>query len=128
MGDLELEKKLNALLDSNLVKWKSVPKRMDELNLIRETVTSSKKKEKFKDGMRLIKALNHSTRLDILISLDKGASCPCELEYITGLSQATVSHHLTILEDAGLIFRSRKGKWIILISEKQAIIETFFAL
>ncbi len=126
MGDLELEKKLTALFDSNLVKWKSVSTRMGELNLIRETVASSKKNKKFKDGMRLVKALNHSTRFDILISLDKGASCPCELEYITGLSQATVSHHLTILEEAGLISRDRRGKRTILKSEKPEILEAFF--
>lgn len=69
-----------------------------------------------------------STYSSELISVNKGESCPCELEFITGLAQATVSHHLTILEDAGLIFRSRKGKWTILKSEKQAIVETFFAL
>lgn len=127
MGDSELEKKLTALFDSNLVEWKSIPTRMGELKLIRETIASSKKKGKFKDGMRLVKALNHSTRLDILISLDKGASCPCELEYITGLSQATISHHLTILEEAGLISRDRRGKRTILKSEKPTILEAFFS-
>ncbi|MHA2244256.1 MAG: ArsR/SmtB family transcription factor [Candidatus Hodarchaeales archaeon] len=126
MGDLELERKLSELLDLNLVKWKSVPTRVDELNKIKEIISSLKKNEKFKEGKKLVKALNNPTRLDILISVNNGASCPCELEFITGLAQATVSHHLTILEEAGLISRSRKGKWTILKSEKHTIVKTIF--
>lgn len=125
MGDSELERKLTELLDLKLVKWKSVPTRIQELNQIKEKISSSKEKEEFKDFKRLVKALDHPNRLDILISINNGASCPCELEFITELAQATVSHHLTILEDAGLISRDRKGKWTILKSVKPDILNTF---
>lgn len=126
MGDSELKRKLTELLDLQLVKWKSVPTRIIELKQIKDTIASSKKKNKFKEGRKLVKALNHPTRLDILISIDEGASCSCELEFIMGLAQATVSHHLTILEDAGLISRDRRGKWTLLKSEKHTILETLF--
>lgn len=128
MGNSELQRKLAELRDMKLVKWESVPSRIDELKQIKEIVASSKKENKFKNGRKLVKALNHPTRLDILISIDKGASCPCELEFITGLAQATVSHHLTILEDAGLISRDRYKKWTILKSERHTILETLFGL
>ncbi|MFX0123681.1 MAG: ArsR/SmtB family transcription factor [Candidatus Hodarchaeota archaeon] len=128
MGNSELKRKLNELLDLQLVKWESVPARINELKQIKDTIASSKQKNEFKEGRKLIKALNHPTRLDILISVDKGALCSCELEFITGLAQATVSYHLTILEDAGLISRDKKGKWTLLKSKKHNFLKTFFDL
>ena len=125
MGDSELERKLTELLELKLVKWKSVPTRIKELERIKKNLSFSKEKEEFKDFKRLAKALDNPTRLDILISINNGASCPCELEFITELAQATVSHHLTILEDAKLISRDRKGKWTLLKSEKPNILNTF---
>ncbi len=125
MGDSELERKLSELLDLKLVKWKSVPTRIQQLKKIKEDISFLKEQEEFKDFKRLVKALDHPTRLDILISINNGASCPCELEFITELAQATVSHHLTILEDAELISRDRKGKWTLLKSEKPNILNTF---
>ena len=126
MRDSELERKLTELLDMQLVKWESVPTRIMELKQIKEIITSTRKQNKIKEGRKLVKALNHPTRLEILISINNGASCPCELEFITGLAQATVSHHLTILEDAGLISRDRKGKWTLLKSEKHSILKNLF--
>ncbi|MFX1506795.1 MAG: ArsR/SmtB family transcription factor [Promethearchaeota archaeon] len=128
MGDSELERKLTELLDLQLVKWESVPTRIIELKQIKDAIASTRKKAEFKEGKKLVKALNHPTRLEILISIDKGATCSCELEFITGLAQATVSHHLTILEDAGLISRDRKGKWTLLKSEKHSILQNLFNL
>ena len=111
-----------------LVKWESVPTRILELKQIKEIIASTREQNKFKEGRKLVKALNHPTRLEILVSINKGASCPCELEFITGLAQATVSHHLTILEEAALISKDRKGKWTLLKSEKHNILKTIFDL
>ncbi|MFX1284612.1 MAG: ArsR/SmtB family transcription factor [Promethearchaeota archaeon] len=128
MGDSELKRKLTELRELKLVEWESVSDRIDRLKQIKEIVASLKKEEEFKIGRKLVKALSHPTRLEILVAIDRGASCPCELEFITGLAQATVSHHLTILEDVGLISRNREKKWTILRSEKPTILETFFGL
>jgi ArsR family transcriptional regulator len=40
-----------------------------------------------------------------------GASCVCDLIEPVGLSQPTVSHHLKVLTDAGLLTREQRGKW-----------------
>lgn len=125
MRDTELERKLSELLDLKLVSWNSVSTRIGELNQIKAEIISLRKTQALKDFKKLVKALNHPTRLEILISINNGASCPCELEYISGLAQATVSHHIAILEEAGLISRDRKGKWTLLKSENPEIIETF---
>lgn len=40
-----------------------------------------------------------------------GATCVCDLIEPLGLSQPTVSHHLKVLTDAGLLTREQRGKW-----------------
>lgn len=60
----------------------------------------------------VIKALADRQRLRIvnmLLRADGEAVCVCEFEPFLGLSQATVSHHLKVLVEAGLIGREGRG-------------------
>lgn len=120
--------RLEELLKLNLVTWSSVADRKIELKSIKEKVENLRKNDDFVNFKKLIKALDHPIRLEILIAVINGITCPCELEYITGLAQATVSHHISILDDAGLISRDKEGKWIILKSEKQNLLNDFITL
>ncbi|MEM1570312.1 MAG: metalloregulator ArsR/SmtB family transcription factor [Candidatus Bathyarchaeia archaeon] len=62
---------------------------------------------------RLFKALANETRLKILMLLDvRGEMCVCELMSALGLTQPTISHHLGILKNAGLIRERKSGKWV----------------
>lgn len=62
----------------------------------------------------VLKALAEPTRLR-LVSLiaghDGAEACVCELTEPVRLTQPTVSHHLKILVDAGLLERLQRGKW-----------------
>lgn len=62
----------------------------------------------------VLKALAEPTRLR-LVSLiaghEGGEACVCDLTDPVGLSQPTVSHHLKILVEAGLLERAQRGKW-----------------
>lgn len=62
----------------------------------------------------VLKALAEPTRLR-LVSLiaghEGGEACVCDLTAPVGLRQPTVSHHLKILADAGLLERTQRGKW-----------------
>ncbi len=63
----------------------------------------------------LLAALGDPVRLRIvsmLAAAPGGAACGCDLETPLGLSQPTVSHHLKILREAGLIEGRRDGRWI----------------
>jgi ArsR family transcriptional regulator len=63
---------------------------------------------------QLLKAVADPTRLQLL-SLVAAApgreACVCDLTAPLGLSQPTVSHHLKVLTDAGLLSRQRRGPW-----------------
>ncbi len=63
---------------------------------------------------RMFKALGDPTRVRLLslIAAAEGAeACICDLTAPVGLSQPTVSHHMKILVDAGLVTRDQRGKW-----------------
>ena len=52
-------------------------------------------------------------RLLSLIASSPGAeACGCDLTQPVGLSQPTVSHHLKVLHEAGLLDRERRGRWV----------------
>ena len=63
---------------------------------------------------RTLKALADSTRLRLLSMVaahESGEACVCELIDPLGLSQGTVSHHMKVLVEAGLLTREQRGKW-----------------
>lgn len=63
---------------------------------------------------RLLKAVADPTRLRILAFLrsqPECSACVCDLTAAVGLSQPTVSHHLRILTDAGLLDHVKRGYW-----------------
>jgi ArsR family transcriptional regulator len=64
---------------------------------------------------RRFKALGDPVRLRLLsliASHDGGEACVCELTPGMGVSGPTISHHLRVLREAGLIEGDRRGTWI----------------
>jgi DNA-binding transcriptional ArsR family regulator len=60
---------------------------------------------------KLLGAAGDSTRIKILLLLSEREMCVCELEAALGLTQPNASHHLSILEQADLVERSKKERW-----------------
>ncbi|HZR81887.1 MAG TPA: metalloregulator ArsR/SmtB family transcription factor [Candidatus Binatia bacterium] len=63
----------------------------------------------------LFKALADPARLRLLgfiASQPDGEACVCHLTDPVGLSQPTVSHHLKLLHDEGLLERDKRGAWV----------------
>ena len=50
--------------------------------------------------------------ISILAAAEGGEVCVCELVEPLGKAQPTVSHHLKVLSDAGLVVGDRRGKWV----------------
>lgn len=64
-----------------------------------------------REAERLFKAVGDRTRLRILKMLEPGPLCVCQIVAALGLSQSTVSKHLSTLSGPGLIEDERRGKW-----------------
>ena len=63
----------------------------------------------------LIKALADPVRLRLLslvASHEGGEACVCDLNDAFALSQPTISHHLKVLHEVGLLERSKRGVWV----------------
>ena len=67
----------------------------------------------FTEELRRTKALADEHRLLAVSLLRKEKElCACEIQAATGLTHATVSHHMSVLSDAGLVTSRREGKWL----------------
>ena len=62
----------------------------------------------------LFKVLGDETRLEIvgLLAAAGGELCVCEIEPRFDLSQPTISHHLRLLREAGVVTAERRGTWV----------------
>jgi len=49
--------------------------------------------------------------LSMIATAEAGEACACDLVAPLGRSQPTVSHHLSLLVDAGLLTREKRGRW-----------------
>src|ERR1700759_3679737 len=62
----------------------------------------------------LLQAVADPTRLQLLSlvgAAGDGEACVCDLTEPLGLTQPTISHHLKVLVDAGLLTREQRGSW-----------------
>jgi ArsR family transcriptional regulator len=63
----------------------------------------------------LLKAIADPTRIQLISYINasnNSESCVCNLTEPLGLSQPTISHHLKVLTEAGLIEREKRGTWV----------------
>jgi ArsR family transcriptional regulator len=65
-----------------------------------------------KSFVRVMKALSDPSRVKIMKLLQRRQLCVCELTAGLGLAQPTVSKHLKILEEAGLVTSTKEGLWV----------------
>lgn len=61
---------------------------------------------------QVIKALAHPARLRMIDELRSGERCVCELTGIVGSDMSTVSRHLALLKNAGLILSEKRGNQV----------------
>ena len=63
----------------------------------------------------MLRVLADPTRLrlvSVIAAQPEGEACVCNLTGPVGLSQPTVSHHLKVLNEAGLLDRQQRGRWV----------------
>src|ERR1700712_3306310 len=74
----------------------------------------------------LLKALADPVRLRLLslvASHADGEACVCDLNDAFDLSQPTISHHLKVLHESGLLDRSKRGVWVYYRVQPAALVD-----
>jgi ArsR family transcriptional regulator len=61
--------------------------------------------------LSITKALSDETRVRALLSIRDGELCLCQIIEVLGLAPSTVSKHMNVLQQAGLVQRRKRGKW-----------------
>lgn len=116
-------KRLERLVCSGLRPEKDLEKYASELKTLADETADEKTID---TKTRLLKALANGTRLRILRLLRKREMCVCELTVALDLTQPTASHHLSILENMGLIKDRKEGKWVFYSVVKPEVIQHLF--
>ncbi len=104
----ELDGRLTRFICSRTRPIENVSKYIAEL---RRIAKEPQKDEKMRMQSKIFKALANNTRLKIINLLMFHEMCVCEVMYALDLTQPTASHHLGILESAGLVRHRKEGKW-----------------
>lgn len=67
---------------------------------------------KYERNAKVFKALCDANRLRILEMLQSAERCACEILEDLNIGQSTLSHHMKILCESGLVVSRREGKWM----------------
>src|SRR5262245_9305623 len=72
---------------------------------------------------RVFRALGDETRLEILglLAASGTPTCVCEIEENFRLTQPTISHHLRVLREAGLVTAEKRGLWVYYAVDRGAL-------
>ena len=64
------------------------------------------------DLLAISRALSDEHRVRALLALERGELCVCQLIELLGLAPSSVSRHLRMLHDAGLLVARKQGRWL----------------
>jgi len=104
-----VDQRLKRLTETDYCQADVVDKYRSELIQLADDVAdieTAKKQRKF------FKALSDEKRLRIVKLLRVKEMCICELMICLDMTQPNLSHHIQILENAGIVNRTKKGKWV----------------
>ena len=68
--------------------------------------------ERMRDFMAITKALADETRVRVLLALQRGELCVCQIVELTSLATSTISKHMSILKQARLVESRKEGRWM----------------
>jgi ArsR family transcriptional regulator len=105
----KLDKALETLVCSRRCEPDDVPRYKDRLIQLVKDVTDTAPIESLK---KIYRALGDETRLKVVYLLQVQEMCVCEIMAALGLTQPTASHHLMILENAGVVKHRKEGRWV----------------
>jgi len=125
MSKPRVSKRLHRLVESGICPAEDASKYAEELEQLADEIADSNISDK---QSRFFKALADETRLRIVKLLGVREMCVCEVMVALGLTQPTASHHLGLLENAGLVRDRKEGKWVFYSIADQKLIENMHEL
>lgn len=66
--------------------------------------------DQFAERAKVMKAMAHPSRLMMVDELSRGERCVCDLQALVGHDMSTVSKHLRLLKETGIVEDERRGK------------------
>jgi DNA-binding transcriptional ArsR family regulator len=104
-----IDKRLKRLTETDFCEADAVEKYRSELIQLADDVADA---ETAKKQRKFFKALSDEKRLRIVKLLRVKEMCICELMICLNMTQPNLSHHIQILENCGIVNRTKKGKWV----------------
>jgi ArsR family transcriptional regulator len=66
----------------------------------------------FEENYKVLKALSDVNRMKIINTLTNGEMCACKILEDFNITQPTLSHHMKVLTECGLVISKKEGKWM----------------
>ncbi len=66
----------------------------------------------FEENYKVLKALSDVNRMKIINTLTNGEMCACKILEDFNIKQPTLSHHMKVLTECGLVISKKEGKWM----------------
>lgn len=85
----------------------------------------AQRRARYEVRARIIKALAHPSRLLIVDELARGERCVCELTAMVGADVSTVSKHLSVLKNGGIVSDERRGTQVFYSLKVPCILDFF---
>lgn len=82
----------------------------------------------FEARAAILKALAHPSRLLIVEELSRGERCVCDLRELVGHDMSTVSKHLALLKNAGIVEDDKRGKQVYYRLKVPCVLNFFHCL
>jgi ArsR family transcriptional regulator len=94
--------------------------------LLQSSPLTQSEAEQLASAFRVIADPTRLRLISLLASSPDGEACVCDLVEPLGLSQPTISHHLKLLFEAGLLSRDKRGLWVYyrLVPERLQVLRT----
>jgi DNA-binding transcriptional ArsR family regulator len=83
---------------------------------------NAKTRSRFEARAKIVKAMAHPARLMIVDELSRGERCVCELTAMVGSDVSTVSKHLSVLRNAGVVRDEKRGSKVYYILRTPCIL------
>ncbi|MGD9131704.1 MAG: metalloregulator ArsR/SmtB family transcription factor [Candidatus Bathyarchaeota archaeon] len=115
----KVNQRLKRLIETDFCEADAAEKYRNELIQLADEAADAKTAKK---NSKFFKALSDEKRLRIVKLLRVKEMCICELMICLDMTQPNLSHHIQILENCGIVNRTKKGKWVYCsIADKELV-------